>query len=189
MQTLGLTREVPAASGAAADADALFRQACETHLAAVYGYIRYRVADPAVADDLTSVVFVKALDRLTTFNPARGDMGVWLLGVARNTIRDYLRTTRRWRWLPVDWIAERPSDGPSPERAALDRDLQQQLIAAVATLSARDRDVLGLKFSGGLTNRAVAQVTGLRERHVAVIVYRAIGKLRDRLHIQGGRHG
>jgi RNA polymerase sigma factor (sigma-70 family) len=62
--------------------------------------------------------------------------------------------------------------------AVIQDEWQHRLLVALRTLSERERDVLGLKFAGGLTNRAIAQLTGLREGHVGVIVYRAVGKLR-----------
>ena len=70
--------------------------------------------------------------------------------------------------------------------AACDRQTSQEkahederaLLTALAGLDARERDVLGLKFAARLTNREIARNLGLRESHVGVIVYRALGKLR-----------
>ena len=104
-----------------------------------------------------------------------------MLGIARNVVRDHLRARRRWGWLPLDWLGNRPAPGPTPEQAAIQNEQQQRLLGALRALSERERDVLGLKFAGGLTNRAIAQLTGLGESHVGVIVYRAVGKLRARL--------
>ncbi len=78
---------------------------------------------------------------------------------------------------------------PGPESAAIAEELQRGLAEALVGLSDRERDVLGLKFGGGLTNRAIAQMTGLRDSNVAVIVYRAVGKLRAQLDMKGMRRG
>ena len=104
-----------------------------------------------------------------------------MLGIARNGVRDYLRSRRRWGWLPLDWMSERAFRDPSPEQRAICGEERQRLLEALSGLSERERDVLGLKFGGGLTNRAIARLTGLGESHVGVIVYRAVGKLRARL--------
>jgi RNA polymerase sigma factor (sigma-70 family) len=163
------------------DDETAFERAYESEFPRVYGYIRYRVGNGATADDLTSQTFLKALDRLSTFDPRKADMGPWLLGIARNLVRDHLRARRRWSWRPLDWLGDRPAPGPTPEQAAIQNEQQQRLLGALRALSERDRDVLGLKFAGGLTNRAIAKLTGLRESHVGVIVYRAVGKIRARL--------
>jgi RNA polymerase sigma-B factor len=56
-----------------------------------------------------------------------------------------------------------------------------RLRAALATLSERDQEVVRLKFGGGLRNEEIGHVLRLRAGHVAVILYRALGKLRLRL--------
>jgi RNA polymerase sigma-70 factor (ECF subfamily) len=45
-------------------------------------------------------------------------------------------------------------------------------------LNERERDLLGLRFASGLKNCEIARVVGLDENHVAVLIYRALGKLR-----------
>ena len=153
----------------------------EAEFPRVYGYVRYCVRNRDTADDLTSQAFLKALEKLETFDPRRSEIGPWILGIARNLVRDHLRSGRRWKWLALDWLAERPSAEPSPEEAAAGNEERRQLLAAIGALPDRDRDVLGLKFAAGLTNQDIARVTGLGESHVGVIVYRAIRKLRARM--------
>ncbi len=84
-------------------------------------------------------------------------------------------------WLPLDWLWDRASPDPTPEQYGIGGEERQRLLEALGVLSNRERDVLGLKFAGGPTNRAIARLTGLGESHVGVIVYRAVGKLRARL--------
>jgi RNA polymerase sigma-70 factor (ECF subfamily) len=166
------------------EAEDAFERAYASELPRVYGYVRYRVGDRDTADDLTSQTFLRALDRLSTFDPGRAPLSAWILGIARNVVRDHLRARRRWGWLPLEWLGdsrERASSEPTPEQGAIRSEQGRQLLRALAGLSERQRDVLGLKFAGGLTNRAIARLTGLGESHVAVIVYRAVGKLRARL--------
>jgi RNA polymerase sigma-70 factor (ECF subfamily) len=176
-----------AASNAATDRGGSFERAYEAEFPRVYGYVRYCIGNRDTADDLTSQAFLKALDKLPTFDPSRADIGPWILGIARNVVRDHLRARRRWRWLPFDWLAERPSSQPSPEEAAAASEERRRVLEALAALPDRDRDVLGLKFAAGLTNQEIARLTRLGESHVGVIVYRAIRKLRARM--GGGEAG
>ena len=173
--------DVDAPARESRDDEMAFERAYESEFPRVYGYIRYRVGNGDTTDDLTSQTFLKALDRLSTFDPRKAEIGPWMIGIARNVVRDHLRARRRWGWLPLDWLGDRPAPGPTPEQVAIQDEEQQRLLGALRALSERDRDVLGLKFEGGLTNRAIAELTGLRESHVGVIVYRAVGKIRTRL--------
>jgi len=166
---------------ALAEIEAAFARTYESEFPRVYGYIRYRVGDRDKADDLTSQAFLKALARLPTFDPRRGDLGTWILGIARNVVHDHLRARRRWGWLPLEWLGEPAALQPTPEQRAIRGQQRERLVAALGDLSHRERDVLGLKFAAGLTNRAIARLTGLGVSHVGVIVYRAVGRLRARL--------
>ena len=179
----------PAVAGGIEDTRAAFEQAYDTLFPRVYAYVRYRVGSPDTADDLTSQSFLQALDRLETFDPRRGGIGQWVLGIARNVVRSHLRTRRRWGWLPLDWLAEPASPEPDPEQGAIRSDQARRLLDAIRGLSDRERDVLGLKFGAGLTNRAIASVTGLGETHVGVIVYRAVGRIRARIGVEEARRG
>jgi RNA polymerase sigma-70 factor (ECF subfamily) len=187
-QTLGLSSEDHPVSGSA-DVVAAFQRVCETQFSAVCAYIRYRVSNADAAEELTAKTFLKALEGLETFDPEKGELTAWVFGIARHLITDHVRARRRWRWIPIDWLLQPASREPNPELAVAALEQQRHLAAALACLPDRDRDLLGLKFVAGLTNREIARMTGLKESHVGVIVYRAVGRLRQLLAGTGARHG
>ena len=53
--------------------------------------------------------------------------------------------------------------------------------AALSTLSEREQEIIRLKFGGGLGNQEIGKVMRLRAGHVAVILFRALRKLRVRM--------
>ncbi len=53
------------------------------------------------------------------------------------------------------------------------------MLQAMSFLSEQQRDLLALKFSVELTNRQIAALTGRTEQNVAVMIFRAIRKLRQ----------
>ena len=185
IQTLGLS-SADHPTNRSADLVAAFQRVCETQLSAVYAYVRYRVLNAEIAEELTAKTFLRALERLETFNPTKGELTPWVFGIARHLIKDHLRAHRRWRWLPIDLLPQRESREPNPELAAVAHEQQRHLAAALGRLPDRDRDLLGLKFAADLTNREIARIAGLRESHVGVLVYRAVGKLRRQLASTGG---
>ncbi len=150
----------------------------------VYNYVCYRVGEPAEADDLTGLVFEALLAHFDQYDPARGPFEPWLFGIARNTVNQSLRR-RRFRWLSWDIFAGRPAPGPLPEEAVESRQARDRLVEALSHLDNRARDLLGLKFVACLTNRQIALLTGLKESHVGVILFRAIQRLRDDLQSAG----
>ena len=147
----------------------------------VYNYVRYRVRDAQTTDDLTAQVFERALVSIGSYRPERAPFGAWLFGIARNAVNDHLRAQRRRRWLSLDVLRGQPSSEPQPEDLAVHSENRTELLAAVARLSDRERDLIALKFAAGLTNRRIAKLTDLSESNVGVILYRAVQRLRAEL--------
>lgn len=147
----------------------------------VYNYVYWRVRERTAADDLVSTVFMRALDRLGTYQEQRGPFGVWLFRIAHNVVVDHYRRAAHPSPLPLERAESLIADTPSAEQSLAQQQETQALLAQVSQLPEREQDIIGLKFGGGLTNRKIAALLGLTENHVAVILYRAVRKLRQGL--------
>jgi RNA polymerase sigma-70 factor (ECF subfamily) len=147
----------------------------------VYNYIRYRVRDAQLADDLTAQVFERVLATLHRYRPERAPFAGWLFSIVRNIIADHFRAQKRRRWLPFDFLADHSAVESQPEEITAANDSHHRLLEAAARLKDRERDLIALKFAAGLTNRQIAALTGLSESNVAVILYRSIQRLRTLL--------
>ena len=150
----------------------------------VYNYVRFRVGDAATADDLTALVFERLLIHLGRYRPERSPFAGWLFAIARNAINDHLRAQRRRRWLSLEALRGRADPQPPVEATIIDGEIRTELLAAVALLGDRERDLIALKFAAGLTNRRIAQLTGLSESNVGVILYRTVRRLRVMMNTQ-----
>lgn len=144
----------------------------------VYNYIRYRIQDAQATDDLTAEVFERLLRNLGKYRSERAPFSAWVFAIARHAVSDYLRTQRYKGWLSLDFLHDQPAEAATPEDHAAEQDIQHRLLAALQELDERERDLIALKFTGGLTNRQIAAMTGLRESNVGVILYRATRKLK-----------
>lgn len=148
----------------------------------VYAFLRYRLDDTQLAEDLAAEVFGRAWARLR--DPRQSDSAIaWLFTTARRLVADYYR--RRRVSLP---IAEAPSAGPaaaSPEASLLASERLALALRCLASLNEREREIVGLRFVGGLRNRQIAQVLGIREGNVAKIIHRALARVRERLQEEG----
>ncbi len=175
-----LTNEPILVDRAKADPEA-FAAIYDFYFAQIYNYARYRVLDPVTADDLTSDIFEKVLVKLHTFRPERGPFSAWLFTIARKTVNYSLRRQKVRQWVSLEHIRSRTSKDPKPDEVAANNEIQQELLAAVRHLSERERELIALKFSAGLTNRAISETTGFEEGHVAVILHRAIKRIRAQM--------
>lgn len=153
----------------------------DRYFARVFTYFRYRSSDPAACDDLTAQTFTQALEKIGQYRPERGPFAAWLFGIARNLIRGHFYQQERDGELSAEEWDQVPQDSAPLEETAIQLDEQVRLAAALETLPAQPRDLLGLKFSGQLTNRQIAALTGLSEQNVGVILYRTLRVLRKKL--------
>lgn len=147
----------------------------------IYKYVLYRVSDAQIADDLVSQIFERMLSDLGRYQPELAPFGAWLFGIARHVVGNFYRTKKRQNWLSLEGIFNLPNNDPIPEEAFLKIEQGDHLLQSLAKLSDRERDLIGLKFAGGLTNREISTLTRLTETNVGVILYRAIQRLRTEL--------
>jgi RNA polymerase sigma factor (sigma-70 family) len=160
--------------GHADDYAELYRE----YLPRILNYVRLRVDGEDLAQDLTAAVFERAVAKQHTLR-RREAFGAWLFRIARNKVAGHYRGRRPT--VPLDWADEQPANEPNPAEALIRQEELVHLRAVVATLSEREREIIRLKFGGELGNQEIAQVMRLRAGHVAVILYRALRKLRAQL--------
>lgn len=160
--------------------EAAFEALFEAHYGAVVAYARRRGVSWDQAHDVASEVFSitwRRSQRVPTDAPRP-----WLFAVARRCLANHRRAGRRWRGL-VDRAATAFGAAPppaSPDDVATETD-DEELARALASLPARDREVLALVAWDGLTHADAAQVLGISESGVSNRVVRARARLRRAL--------
>ena len=141
----------------------------------VYAYDASLVRDRAAAEDVTAQAFERAYRKLGTYKARRGSIEAWLFGIARNAALDELR--RRGRRAGLESEPEDTSAPTAEDHAELA--LRREVVrAAMRTLDGHERDLLSLKFSGGLSNAEIARVLGMSESNAGTRLHRALTKLR-----------
>ena len=141
----------------------------------VYAYVASMLRDRSAAEDVTAAAFERAYRKRTSFSSRRGSPEAWVFGIARNAALDELRKRKRRATLESE-----PADvwSPGPEEEAARAFRREEVRAALATLDARDRDLVLLKFAGGLSNGEIAGVLRISESNVGSKLHRAVEKLR-----------
>lgn len=74
-----------------------------------------------------------------------------------------------------------PAADRSPAQHADEHDQQHHLLGLVTALPDSQREVVQLRFQGGLAYREIADVTGHSVSHVGVLLHQAIKQLRTKL--------
>jgi RNA polymerase sigma-70 factor, ECF subfamily len=147
----------------------------------VYAYVASLLRDRAAAEDVTSQAFERAYRKRRSYRARRGTPDAWLFGIARNAALDELRRRKRRAGLEVD-----PEDATAPTvHDHAEEALRREVVrTALATLDGQERDLIFLKFAGGLSNAEIARVLGTSESNAGTRLHRTLGKLRKACHDQ-----
>ena len=141
----------------------------------------------ADAQDAVQEAFVKAhraLGRFRTDSPFRP----WLLRIVANEAITRRRASTRAVTLALRAAEGRPPGdaAPSPDGAALERERQEEVLAAVRTLRPEDRLVIAYRYWFDMTEREMAEALGVRPGTVKSRLSRAVGKLREQMVAEAG---
>ncbi len=176
-------RDVERELVAAAQAQpAAFAPIYRAYLDPVYRYLWLRVRDDETAADLTQQVFLKALQSLPSYRERGLPFAAWLFRIARNQAVDASR--RRHDVAALDLLPEIPDPAQSSdlEAAGLRREALVRLRDLVSALDPDERELLALRFAGGLSSREIAPLVGKGEEAVKKQLTRLLRKLRDQYH-------
>jgi RNA polymerase sigma-70 factor (ECF subfamily) len=144
----------------------------------VLNFFRYRLGSTADVEDLTARTFEKAWRARHRYRRDLAGFSTWLLTIARNVAIDHLRARQRYE--PLDIAAAVPAPDHTPEQQVVQQSEAERLGALLLTLEPRQRELIAMKYGAEMTNRAIADATGLSESNVGTILHRAVDTLRGR---------
>jgi RNA polymerase sigma-70 factor (ECF subfamily) len=148
------------------------------NLPRIYNYLRFRIGDYLIAEDLTSSTFEKAWKSRNQYRREISAFSTWLFAIASNLAIDYFRKQR----MGVD-LSQLDAQGSaqSAEEVSEQNAQYAHLLLLLEKLSSRERELFALKHGADLTNRQIATLTGLSESNVGTILYRIAKQIRAKL--------
>ncbi len=150
----------------------------DSYFPPIYNFIRLRVEDRALAEDLASEVFVRLVTAFQSRKAPHHSLRGWLFRVARNLIYDHhgrkLVTTTLEDWMPI------PAEDDPEARTIRALDAAQAR-RALRLLSDEQQEVLILRFGQGLSLEETAEIMGKQIGAVKSLQFRAVQSLRQML--------
>jgi RNA polymerase sigma factor (sigma-70 family) len=162
----------------------------EADLKAVYdahGALVHAICRKALGDDgageVTQDVFVSAWRARHQFDPARGALGAWLVGITKRRIIDHVRRAQRHSDRRADLSPEQVdtttrSDSESSIERVADR---MAIVRALKSLPTRSQEAIGLAYVHGLTHHEIAERTGQPLGTIKSDIRRGLLALRDQM--------
>ena len=159
----------------------------EAELAALYEsyydriarYAFVRLGNQADAEDLTSEVFLRALESLDSYRERGVPMQAWLFRIAHNLIVDHFRKSAKQKTISIDTVSVKAET--DPEEQAIAGLEVARIIKALGRLTESQRKVIELRFFGELTSEEAGHVLNKRAGAVRELQSAAIKALRNLL--------
>lgn len=146
----------------------------------VYTIARRKSGNDADASDIAQAVFVAAWQGRQSFDPDAGSLPAWLLGITRRKVADH--------WRQMNRVPEPRADMPDDPRpdTGIETTVERVLLAdELERLGEPQRRILELCFFQDMTHAQVASLLGLPLGTVKSHIRRSLGRLRERLEVDG----
>jgi len=144
---------------------------------AVYRFLFYRTRSAALAEDLTSETFFRALRSMTGFRWQGKDFGAWLMTIARNLATDHFKAGKTRLEMTTEDMGQHDDTTEGPESAVLATLTNEILLEALAKLPDEQRDCVVMRFLQGLSIAETAAVLGRSDGAVKQLQLRGIRNL------------
>ena len=142
-------------------------------------YAYAHIGDRTEAEDIAGEVFLRALDSLKSYKERGIPMQAWLFRIAHNLVVDYLRKTAKRKTVSIDTVEIVSDTDPV---TVVEKNMEiERLTKAMEQLTREQREVLRLRFFGGLTSKEAGSVLNKSDGAVREMQRTAIEKLRKLL--------
>jgi RNA polymerase sigma-70 factor (ECF subfamily) len=161
-----------------------FSNLVEKYQRPVYSVCYRMLGTPTAAEDAAQEAFIRAYQALDRYDPERS-FATWLLSIASNYSIDQLRK-KKVTILSMDsekhaWLAP-PDPGPSPEKAALEKEKQALVQAMLTELAETDRAAVILQYWHDYSYEEIAETLQLSTSAVKSRLFRARRLLAEKWH-------
>lgn len=161
------------------DRDA-FAQLWQMYRAEVYRVVYYRTYNHHTAEDLTSETFLRAWKSLASFTWQGKGFAGWVVTIARHVANDHHSNAHQRRTVLHNEFHDADSDRRSdPEQVAQSVDIAVAIDAAIAGLTADQRQVIALRFGAGRSLADTARAMGRQVGAIKAAQHRATVALRQ----------
>lgn len=170
----------PAADATAIAAPSLdaFSDKYRAYFPRVFAYVYARVGNVHLTEDIVADVFERAFSKVDSLRSSDA-FSTWLFTIARNAIVSHSRKFSRETIVDPEVMREISPSSASVESEVLQQEELSTIARFVREFPQREQDIISLKFDAELSNPQIAEIMGLSEPNVRVIIFRTLRKLRE----------
>ena len=158
---------------------AAFAELYDRYAARIFRFVRSRIHDDGLAEDVTADVFMSALRGIKSYRNQGRPFSCWLYRIAANAVASHYRNRRPQ--LSLDDALDLAAVETDPADQAVDRERVRAVWQAVDRLPPQQRAAMILKFSDDLTMEDIGAILGKSSAAAKLLIYRAVQRLRSEL--------
>lgn len=156
----------------------------ERYVQKIYNYVYYRTGNHHDAEDLTAMVFYRAMGHIQNYTERGIPFQAWLYRIAHNLVANWHRDRGRRKIIPLeDYV------GPGPQIEAPDQlteteEEREILLDTLRRLPAERQQLLILKFIEKMPNAEIGEIMGRTEGAIKSLYHRTLSALREELDLR-----
>lgn len=153
----------------------------QRYVTKIYNYIYYRTGNHHDAEDLTAMVFYRAMGHIQNYTERGVPFQAWLYRIAHNLVANWHRDRGRRKIIALeDYVGPGPHADTPADRAEITEE-REILLSVIRDLPAERQQLLILKFIERMPNAEIGEIMGRTEGAIKSLYHRTLSALRDEL--------
>jgi RNA polymerase sigma-70 factor (ECF subfamily) len=153
----------------------------DKYIRKIYDFVYYKTNHRESAEDIVSLVFLKAIEKINTFKSDKGTFQAWLYQIARNTVIDHYRTKKQADNIDDYWSL---ADNTDIERDTEAKFKLEQVDEYLKKLKPRQREIIIMRVWQEMSYKEIAETFSQSEASCKMSFSRAISRLRKEMPLE-----
>lgn len=157
-----------------------FLEIYDNHFQRIYNYVFYRTFNQTDAEELTSQIFLSALERIDRYEYRNIPIIVWLYKIASNAVIDFYRKKGQ----TVGWeetSSNLKDEEPSPEIVYMKKAEKEQLLEYLRQLPLMQQQAVVLRYLHSFSYKEISEIMDKTEGSIKQLLHRGLNNLRERM--------
>jgi len=143
----------------------------------IHTYINRKIQNKELADDITSQVFIQAIQRIQSYEDKGYSFGSWLMRIAHNTMCQEFREVKRSK--VIDFEISQLILTDSMDESSEKEERIRILELALKKMKKKHLEIIELRYFDNLAFRAIGEQLGISENSAKVRCFRALDRLKE----------
>lgn len=160
-----------------------FEEFCRDHYNEIFHYIRKQTRNTEDAKDLTQDIFLKAYNKLHTFNRKKATMRTWLYKIAYNHLINYFKSSYYTKNINVDssFFDNYDSKEDILEYCIQHESIEEIMVLIKELLNSKHYKIMNYYFFSNMSNDEISKTLGIPVKTIRNVIPLSLKKIKQRL--------